>query len=319
MNENVIVSVIIPTYNRSSLLMESLRSVEKQSLRNLECIIIDDGSTDDTEVIVNSFIEKDSRFKYFKRSEEYAKGACGSRNMGFEKSIGKYIQYLDDDDLLSPDKLELQVNCLEGQKSKNVFTTCDWDVYWQNKNFEPKNIFNKNTIILPNQYLDNIYRNESYIPHHAFLIPRHIIEIAGGWSTELLINADAEFIIRILINCEYLINTKNCYVLYRLHNAHRMSSNFNSKSTESLIQGFKLMQTHLKSKSINNKAFFKWKLNRILLAYWKNEKDILLSNSSFFAEHGIHLRLTKFYFFKAYIYKMTYPIAKKMKIKINSK
>jgi len=318
MNENVIVSVIIPTYNRSSLLMDSLRSVEQQSLRNLECIIIDDGSTDDTEDIVNIFIEKDSRFKYFKRSAEYTKGACGSRNMGFDLSIGKYIQYLDDDDLLSRDKLELQVNKLEDQKSKDVFTTCDWDVYWENKDFEPKNIFNKNSIIFPSQYLDIIYKNESYIPHHAFLIPRHIIGTAGGWSTELLINADAEFIIRILINCDYLINTKKCYVLYRLHNADRMSSNFNSKSTESLIQGFKLMQTHLKSKSINNDAFFKWKLNRILLAYWKKEKNILLSNSEFFAEHGIYLSLTKFYFFKAYIYKMTYPIVKKMRVNIKN-
>ncbi len=129
----MIVSVIIPTYNRSSLLMESLRSVEKQSLGNLECIIIDDGSTDDTEVIVNSFIEKDSRFKYFKRSEEYAKGACGSRNMGFEKSIGKYIQYLDDDDLLSINKLELQVNILNDVGNFKSVTTCDWDVYWKNK------------------------------------------------------------------------------------------------------------------------------------------------------------------------------------------
>lgn len=313
MNENVIVSVIIPTYNRSSLLMDSLRSVEKQSLRNLECIIIDDGSTDDTEVIVNSFIEKDSRFKYFKRSEEYAKGACGSRNMGFEKSIGKYIQYLDDDDLLSPDKLELQVNSLEDQKSKNVFTTCDWDVYWENKDFEAKNIFTNQKKIFAKEYLDKLAENETFIPYHTFLIPRNVVKNAGLWNVDLTINDDAEFMLRILLNSEGLINTKDCYVLYRTHNENRLSSDYTEDNLKSILISYDMMSSNLSSRSLKSRKFFKWRLRRVLLAFWGTDKDILIKHKVLFRENGIFLNLANFYFIKGYIYKIVYPLYKNVK------
>jgi len=318
MNENVIVSVIIPTYNRSSLLIESLKSVQQQSLHNLECIIIDDGSTDDTEDIVNSFIEKDARFKYFKRSEEYAKGACGSRNMGFDKSSGKYIQYLDDDDLLSRDKLELQVNNLKEQKSKNVFTTCDWDVYWENKVFEPKNIFTNQNKILANEYLDKLAESQTFIPYHTFLIPRNVVENAGLWNVDLTINDDAEFMLRILLNSDGLINTKDCYVFYRTHNENRLSAAYTNGSLISILRSYDIMSSNLSSRSLKSRKFFKWRLRRLLLAFWNSDKIIFQSYKNLFEDHGIYLSLTKFYFFKAYIYKMTYPIIKKMKVKINS-
>jgi glycosyltransferase involved in cell wall biosynthesis len=318
MNENVIVSVIIPTYNRSSLLLESLRSVEQQSLHNLECIIIDDGSIDNTEDIVNSFIEKDSRFKYFKRSEEYAKGACGSRNMGFDKSIGKYIQYLDDDDLLSRNKLELQVNNLEGQKSKNVFTTCDWDVYWENKEFEPKSIFNNQEKILADEYLDKLAENETFIPYHTFLIPSKVVKNAGPWNIDLTINDDAEFILRILLYSDGLINTEDCYVLYRTHNDNRLSAAYTNGSLHSILRSYDIMNSNLSSRSLKSRKFFKWRLGRILLAFGRTDKLIFQSYKSLFAQYGIYLSLTKFYFFKAYIYKMIYPIVKKMRVNIKN-
>ncbi len=309
----MIVSVIIPTYNRSSLLIDSLRSVAKQSLHNLECIIIDDGSADDTEDIVNSFIEKDSRFKYFKRSSEYAIGACGSRNMGFDLSNGKYIQYLDDDDLLSRDKLELQVNNLEDQKSKNVFTTCDWDVYWESKDFEPKNIFNNQKKILADEYLDKLAENETFIPYHTFLIPRNVVKNAGLWNVDLTINDDAEFMLRILLNSDGLINTKDCYVLYRTHNENRLSSSYNKDSLKSILKSYDIMSSNLSLRSLKSRKFFKWRLRRLLLAFWRTDKLIFLSYKNLFAEYGVFLGISYYYLLRNDLYMLVYPLYKKVK------
>ena len=110
---NTLVSIIIPTYNRAHLIEDTLDSIRKQSYDNWECIIVDDGSTDDTEKRLDTYIKKDSRFKFYKRPETMPKGANACRNFGFEKSRGDYINWFDSDDIMEPNKLEVQVKILE--------------------------------------------------------------------------------------------------------------------------------------------------------------------------------------------------------------
>jgi glycosyltransferase involved in cell wall biosynthesis len=105
------VSVIIPTYNRCRLLAErSLPSVLKQSYKNLECIVVDDGSTDQTTQVVEEFIHKDSRIRYIKFPKNY--GAATAINHGIRCSTGEYICLLDDDDEYLPTFLEETVKKL---------------------------------------------------------------------------------------------------------------------------------------------------------------------------------------------------------------
>lgn len=96
-----LVSILIPSYNRAFLMRETLSSLANQSYKNLECIIIDDGSTDDTKSIVADFVEKDKRFKLYER-KRLPKGACTCRNIGIEHANGEYIMFLDSDDLITP-------------------------------------------------------------------------------------------------------------------------------------------------------------------------------------------------------------------------
>jgi len=117
-----LVSIIIPTYNRAHLLGETLGSILVQNYQNWECIIVDDGSTDYTRELMDFYIDSDYRFKYFKRPENKIKGANACRNYGFELSNGDYINWFDDDDLMHPEKLEIQVNSLEN--SDYNFTVC---------------------------------------------------------------------------------------------------------------------------------------------------------------------------------------------------
>jgi glycosyltransferase involved in cell wall biosynthesis len=108
-SEQPLVSVIIPVYNRADLIPETLESVIAQTYQNWECIVVDDGSTDNTREVVRGFCERDPRIKLFSRPDDRQKGANSCRNFGFEKSAGDFIKWLDSDDLLISGALECQV------------------------------------------------------------------------------------------------------------------------------------------------------------------------------------------------------------------
>ena len=112
MKNEPLVSVIIPTYNRAHLIGETLDSVLAQTYQNWECIIVDDGSTDNSDEVIGEYVNKDSRFKYYHRPEEHLPGGNGARNYGFKMSQGKYIQWFDSDDLMVAEKLELKVRAM---------------------------------------------------------------------------------------------------------------------------------------------------------------------------------------------------------------
>ena len=107
------ISVIIPTYNRGESIIESINSVLKQTYHNLEIIIIDDGSTDNTELLISNL--NDYRIKYIKLNEN--KGASFARNEGIKIASGKYITFQDSDDLYHLDKIEIQYKNLIKKKS----------------------------------------------------------------------------------------------------------------------------------------------------------------------------------------------------------
>lgn len=116
MTTKPLVSIIIPTYNRAHLIMETLESVKKQTYSNWECLVIDDGSTDNTKPLLLEYTKKDSRFQYQKRPQNRLQGGNAARNYGFECSKGDYIQWFDSDDIMMPNHVELKL--LELQKSQ---------------------------------------------------------------------------------------------------------------------------------------------------------------------------------------------------------
>ena len=100
------ISIIMATYNRGHFIKETLSSIINQSFRDWECIIIDDGSSDNTFDIIKTFIDSDKRFRYYQREEDYKKGLPGCRNKGLDLANGNFIQFFDDDDIIHPDNLK---------------------------------------------------------------------------------------------------------------------------------------------------------------------------------------------------------------------
>ena len=107
--DSKLISIIVPSFNRADLIAETLNSVFSQTYQKWECIIVDDGSSDNTIDIINSFIQKDSRFSLIKRNR-FPKGAPTCRNIGLDISNGEFIIYLDSDDILAPYCLEQRFN-----------------------------------------------------------------------------------------------------------------------------------------------------------------------------------------------------------------
>lgn len=108
-----LISIIIPTYNRAQLIGETLDSILVQTYQKWECIIVDDGSTDNTEEIISPYLIRDNRFQYYKRPKNTLKGPCSCRNYGFKKSLGEFIYWFDSDDILLTDALERRINCFQ--------------------------------------------------------------------------------------------------------------------------------------------------------------------------------------------------------------
>ncbi|WP_189319456.1 glycosyltransferase family 2 protein [Leeuwenhoekiella nanhaiensis] len=107
------VTILLATFNRAHLILETLESIANQTYANFECLITDDNSTDDTEVVVSAFIESDSRFFYFKKPKQYPQGLSATRNYGLdlaENLKGIYILFVDDDDIVGPRNLEVCIS-----------------------------------------------------------------------------------------------------------------------------------------------------------------------------------------------------------------
>lgn len=103
------VTIIMATYNRAHYIVETLQSIQSQTYINWECLIIDDGGTDNTYEIINPILEQDHRFQFLKRPDSYKKGLPGTRNYGLDLAQGEYIVFFDDDDIVHPQNLELCV------------------------------------------------------------------------------------------------------------------------------------------------------------------------------------------------------------------
>ena len=133
-NQKYKVSVIIPTYNRANLITKSINSVLSQTYKNIELLIIDDNSVDETETIVKNI--NDSRIKYIKLKEN--KGAAYARNVGIKESSGEYISFLDSDDEYHNNKLEIQLNNLLNNKSDLDFCQMRINYNQRNKGIIPE-------------------------------------------------------------------------------------------------------------------------------------------------------------------------------------
>lgn len=244
------VSILMPNYNGSKYIGEAIMSCENQDYENIEIIIVDDGSTDDSLKIITEYLNRYNNIKLFSQSN---KGGCAARNLAFEKSTGDFIMYLDSDDLISHNKISSQVNLLR-QKSQNDISFCQWGRFHK----DIKDVSFPERLI----YRDFPYGLEmieyllttDMLQTSCWLVPRNIIEETGKWAENLTVNQDGEFFIRLLSNVEKIFFVKDAYVFYRSSDKNSISrKSITINKGVSLYESIKLIQNNLELKNLINK------------------------------------------------------------------
>lgn len=262
---NSLVSIIIPTYNRASLISETLNSILSQNYSSWECIVVDDGSKDDTVKIVSEFCSKDNRFKVFKRPSFMKKGANACRNYGFEKAKGTYIQWFDSDDIMHPNKLGAKVNLL----NKNLcdYAVCSGIEFIDNVS----NVFSKwNKISSASPLLDHITGAISFHTNGP-MFRKEFLDSKPLFNENLTRKQEWEFYTRILINSSNYLPIKDVLYYFRIHN-----DSINGKNED------KTLNSRIKA----NRLVFK---NSIKNNFTKSEKTFLRKH--FFNKYIFNLKL----------------------------
>ncbi|WP_432409978.1 glycosyltransferase family 2 protein [Rasiella sp. SM2506] len=119
-----LVSIIIPTFNRAILIKETLDSIQIQTYKNWECIVVDDGSTDNTKEVVEKYQKENNRFHFYRRPNDYLPGGNGARNFGLKMCKGDFVNWFDSDDVMVKNKLEIQLKIFEEQPFDFVVSQC---------------------------------------------------------------------------------------------------------------------------------------------------------------------------------------------------
>lgn len=210
-NQRAKVSVIIPTYNHAQYIVETIQSVLKQSFRDFELIVVNDGSSDQTENILKPYI--DAGLIHYLRQEN--QGVAIARNNGLSLAVGEYIAFLDDDDLWPSDKLAWQVNFLDHSDAVLIGGGCYSDAYNDPdvladgdaaKQLQDHDLFRRNPFSSPGQTL----------------LRRSAMDQVGGFDAEIWGADDLDLWMR-LLSAGTLFISKKPALFYRLHE-HNASS-----------------------------------------------------------------------------------------------
>ncbi len=212
------ISVIVPCLNQAAFLPQALDSVREQTYADWECIIINDGSTDETGEIGRAYAESDPRFRYV---EQENRGLSGARNRGLDQSTGRYIQFLDADDLLARTKFEIQLGGLNALPSPCVAYSASLR-FGQGEGLESAEPFETLEIRTDNaaEQIARGWQIEGVIPCHAFLFDARLFRDHSIRFDETLANTeDWECWIRVFQLRPEIRFDAEPLVYYRTHDA----------------------------------------------------------------------------------------------------
>lgn len=251
-----IVTIIMATYNRAHFIAETLLSIQEQTFLEWECLIIDDGGTDNTLEVIAPILEQDTRFKFIKRPEKYRKGLPGCRNYGLDLAKGNFIIFFDDDDIVHPDNLK---TCM------SLFTTNDIDFcHYQKAAFEEDKPKIEKSIVTTQQQLtkkdiDKIVTQEIGLASCTVMWKKHCFE-QGRFNENLLYAEEWECYTRLISN-----NLKGIIIdavlYYNRKHAHSNTGEFfrnNPVRKASKKEAILLIIQNLKEKQLLSPAIIRY-------------------------------------------------------------
>lgn len=241
-----LVSILIPAYNAERWIRETMLSAINQTWTQKEIIVIDDGSSDNTVKIARSL-----ESAFVKVVTQANTGACGARNNALKHAQGDYIQWLDADDLLHPEKIARQLARATGGRDSKVLLTCSWAKFFfrpQKAKFQPDPLWQDLT---PVQWIMNKFQHNVWMNPAVWLVSRQLTESAGPWDGRLSLSGDddGEYICRVAAASEEVRFVADACCYYRIGTIGSLDWNMGKsrKKLESLMLSLRLCINHLRS------------------------------------------------------------------------
>jgi glycosyltransferase involved in cell wall biosynthesis len=249
-----LVSILIPCYNSEKWIAETIESALVQTWQNKEIIIVDDGSKDNSLAIAKRF-----ESPIVKVISQENRGAGAARNRALKEAQGDFIQYLDADDLLSPDKIESQISILLNEVNK--VAVCDTIHFLDGEGYQIKTTAEKWYLYDTDDPIDFLirlyggYGQAAMIQPNAYLSPRSVIEKAGLWEEFYSPDDDGEYFCRVILASSGIRLSKKAINYYRKYqNGQSLSKRNSRRAMEGILRSIDLKTQHILDKTDSEKA-----------------------------------------------------------------
>ena len=245
-----LVSILIPAFNAENWIADCLRCAVSQTWSRKEIIVVDDGSKDRTLVIAKQF-----ESNFLKVCTQENQGAAATRNNAFAMCQGDYVQWLDADDLMAPDKTAKQMEAVEKGCSKRLLISGAWGLFMHRPY---RAVFRSSPLwqdLSRAEWLMRKMENNVYMQTATWLVSRELAETAGPWDTRLLGDDDGEFFCRVLLASEGTRFVPEAKVYYRQAGAGSLSYiGFSNRKLEAQWLSMKLHIKYLRSLQDDQRA-----------------------------------------------------------------
>jgi len=233
----------MPAYNAAPWIAESIQSALRQTWPNKEIIVVDDGSKDQTLSVAQKFASKSVTVV-----SQANQGAAAARNKAFSVCHGEYIQWLDADDLLAPDKIEQQLRMLDRCRSRRTLISGAWGHFYfrtSKAKFSPSPLW---CDLSPVEWLIRKMGQNCHMQTANWLVSRELTEAAGPWDTRLQGDDDGEYFCRVQLQSDGIIFVPEAKVFYRRTDSSRLSLTGSSKKKQdALFLALQMQMQHLRS------------------------------------------------------------------------
>ena len=281
---DALVSILIPAHNAENWIAETLRSAISQTWSNTEIIVVDDGSTDRTGEIARTF-EGDG-VRVFRQDNQ---GAAAARNTAYSLCHGDYIQWLDADDLLAPEKISKQMEFVQGGVGQLTAISSEYGTFMyraDRSQFNPSALWGS---LSPVEWLLRKMGQNLYMQTATWLISRELAEAAGPWDSSLFCDDDGEYFCRVLMASDGIRFCPGAKVYYRSFGFDSLS--YVSNSPQKLEAHWRSMKLHIRylrqmedSKRVNT-ACLQY-LRNWLICYYPEWSEIVNEVEQIAAELG---------------------------------